>query len=299
MTDTGRRRLGRGLEALLGPTAAPSVVEARADGSLLHLPLAAIRANRFQPRRVFDESALNDLTESLRTAGLLQPVIVRPIAENRYELVAGERRWRAAERLGWREIGAVVRDVDDRTMLTLALVENLQRDQLSAIDEARGYQRLVAEFHVSHDDVGELVGRNRSTVANALRLLKLPDAVQDLLHEGKITGGHARALLQVQSAPEVLRLATMVVEQGTSVRELEDLARGERAPARRARGGQGPRAKQLAPEVRRIEDKLRKRLKTDVFVRARGKGGRLIINFYSSDDLSRLLEEILGEPFDA
>jgi len=296
VTETGgRRRLGRGLEALLGP----SVAEARADGSLVQLPMGAIRPNRFQPRRAFDEGALAELTESLRTAGLLQPVIVRPVSENRYELVAGERRWRAAERLGWREIGAVVRDVDDRTMLTLALVENLQRDQLSAIDEARGYHRLVVEFGVSHEDVGELVGRNRSTVANALRLLKLPDAVQDLLHEGKLTGGHARALLQVRSESEVLRLAIQAVEQGTSVRELEDLARGDRAPARRARAGQGPRVRQLAPEVRRIEDELRKRLKTDVFVRTRGKGGRLIINFYSSDDLSRLLEEILGEPFDA
>lgn len=296
MTETGRRRLGRGLEALMGP----SVAEARADGSLLQLPLGSIRANRYQPRRVFDESALAELTESLRTAGLLQPIIVRPIGDNGYELVAGERRWRAAERLGWREIGAVVREVDDRTMLTLALVENLQRDQLSAIDEARGYQRLVAEFGVSHDDVGELVGRNRSTVANALRLLKLPASVQALLHEGKLTGGHARALLQVRHEPEVLRLATLAAEQGMSVRELEDLARGDRTPARRVRAGRGAKVRPVPPEVRRIEDALRKRLKTDVFVRARGKnGGRLIINFYSSEDLARLLEEMLGEPFNA
>lgn len=295
MTETGgRRRLGRGLEALLGP----SVAEARADGSLVQLPVNGIRPNRYQPRRVFDEAALVELTESLRTAGLLQPVIVRPISENRYELVAGERRWRAAERLGWREIGAVVRDVDDRTMLTLALVENLQRDQLSAIDEARGYQRLVAEFGVSHDDVGELVGRNRSTVANALRLLKLPASVQDLLHEGKLTGGHARALLQIRSESEVLRLAGLAAEQGMSVRELENLARGDRPAAPRTRAGRGARVRQLSPDVRRIEDELRRRLKTDVFVRARGKnGGRVIINFYSSDDLSRLLQEILGKPF--
>jgi ParB family chromosome partitioning protein len=294
VTDAGRRRLGRGLEALLGP----SVAEARADGSLVHLPIANIRPNRFQPRQVFDETALAELTESLRTAGLLQPVIVRPVADNRYELVAGERRWRAAERLGWRDIGAVVRDVDDRTMLTLALVENLQRDQLSPVDEARGYQRLVVEFKVSHDDVGELVGRNRSTVANALRLLKLPADVQELLHQGRLTGGHARALLQVRDEGEVLRLAKLAADQGMSVRELENLARGGRAPVQRARAGRGQRVRQIAPEVRRIEDELRKRLKTDVFVRARGKnGGRVIINFYSSDDLSRLLEELLGEPF--
>lgn len=291
---TGKRRLGRGLEALLGPSAS----EAKADGTLLQIPLEAIRPNRYQPRAVFDEQALGDLAESLRTSGLLQPVIVRSLTDGKFELVAGERRWRAAERLGWRDIGAVVREVDDRTLLTLALVENLQRDQLSPIDEARGYHRLVEEFGVSNDELGEMVGRNRSTVANALRLLRLPASVQELVHMGRLTTGHARALLQLRSDQEMQAVAEQAVEQGLSVRELEHLARGGKAPQRRTRTPRGPRARQAGPEIRRIEDALRRHLKTDVYVTTRGKGGRVTVNFYSPDDLARLLEAILGAPFD-
>ncbi|MBI4420219.1 MAG: ParB/RepB/Spo0J family partition protein, partial [Gemmatimonadetes bacterium] len=228
------------------------------------------------------------------------PVVVRPapLPANGYELIAGERRWRAAEQLGWKDIGAVVREVDDRTLLTLALVENLQRDALSPIDEARGYQRLISEFDVSQHEVGEMVGRDRSTIANALRLLKLPAAVQELLHDGRLSTGHARALLQLPEEVEMTRLAQLVVDQGLSVRELETLARGGRLPQRRARAGRG--ARPLAPDsaIRRVEDALRRRLKTDVFVATRGKGsGRMTINFYSNEDLARLLEIILGEPF--
>ncbi len=293
MTDP-RRRLGRGLEALLGP----SVAEARADGSLAMISLASIRPNPYQPRHAFDETALEELKESLRTSGLLQPVVVRNAPEGGYELIAGERRWRAAERLGWKEIGAVVRDADDKTLLTLALVENLQRDALSPIDEARGYERLVAEFHVSQNELGEMVGRDRSTVANALRLLKLPAAVQELVHSGNLSTGHARALLQVKDEESMAGLAAQAVEQGLSVRELEALVRGDREPQRRARAGGSGTARQVGADVRRVEDALRRRLKTDVFVTTRGKGGRVTMNFYSNDDLARLLHIILGEPFE-
>jgi ParB family chromosome partitioning protein len=293
MTDlVHRRRLGRGLEALLGP----SVAEARADGSLAMVPMGSIRPNPYQPRHVFDETALEELKESLRTAGLLQPIIVRPNGDG-FELIAGERRWRAAERLGWKEIGAVVREVDDRTLLTLALVENLQRDALSPIDEAKGYQRLVNEFNVSQNELGEMVGRERSTVANALRLLKLPEDIQDLVHAQKLSTGHARALLQLKDEMEMSRLGQQSVEQSLSVRELEALVRGDRAPQRRVRKLPGePRISQ-GPDVRRVEDALRKRLKTDVFVTPRGKGGKVTISFYSNDDLARLLHIILGEPY--
>ncbi len=296
MSDVGnRRRLGRGLEALMGP----SIAEARAEGSLAMLPVGSIRPNPYQPRHVFDEAALEELKESLRTAGLLQPVIVRPAAAGGYELIAGERRWRAAERLGWKEIGAVVRDVDDRTLLTLALVENLQRDALSPIDEAKGYHRLIEEFTVSQGELGGMVGRDRSTVANALRLLKLPDDVQDMVHAGQISTGHARALLQLKDGAEMSTLARQAAEQGLSVRELEALVRGDRAPERRARAGRsGSRIRQSGPDVRRVEDALRRRLKTAVFVTPRGKGGRVSITFYSNEDLARLLHIILGEPFE-
>jgi ParB family chromosome partitioning protein len=288
-----KRRLGRGLEALLGPS--PTTPEAAAAGTLLHLPLAQVRPNPYQPRRAFDEDALTELAESLRASGLLQPIVVRP-ANGGYELIAGERRLRAADRLGWSEIGAIVRDVDDRTLLTLALVENLQRDQLSPIDEALGYQRLMGEFGVSQSDLASLVGRSRPAVANALRLLKLPDDVQDLVHRGALSTGHARALLLVQDARALPALARRAVDDDLSVRELEALARGDRAPARRPRAGRRSARKPDA-EVRRVEDALRRYLKTDVFVARRGKGGRVTISFYSNDDLARVLELILGEPF--
>jgi len=289
-----RRRLGRGLEALLGPS--PTTAEAQSDGSLVQVPLGQIRPNPYQPRRAFDPDALAELAESLRVSGLLQPIAVRP-ADGGYELIAGERRLRAADQLGWTEIGAIVRDVDDRTLLTLALVENLQRDQLSPIDEALGYQRLMQEFGVSQSDLAGLVGRSRPAVANALRLLKLPDDVQELVHLGRLSTGHARALLQVTDFRAIPQLARTAVDGELSVRELEALARGDRAPARRPRG-QGRGVRKPDPEVRRVEDALRRRLKTDVFVTRRGKGGRLTINYYSNDDLARLLEVMLGEPFD-
>jgi ParB family chromosome partitioning protein len=291
MTDPHRRRLGRGLEALLGP----SVAEARADGSLATLPMRAIRPNPFQPRHVFNESALEELKESLRTSGLLQPIIVRPAGDG-FELIAGERRWRAAERLGWKDIGAVIREVDDRTLLTFALVENLQRDALSPIDEAKGYQRLVSEFRVSQNELGEMVGRERSTIANALRLLKLPEDVQDLVHSEKLSTGHARALLQLKDDAEMSRLGRESAERGLSVRELEALVRGDRVPTRRVRR-RAADSRPQGPDVRRVEDALRRKLKTDVFVTPRGKGGKVTISFYSNDDLARLLHIILGEPF--
>lgn len=288
-----KRRLGRGLEALLGP--APTTSEAAASGTLVQLPLGQIQPNPYQPRRAFDDDALAELAESLRTSGLLQPIVVRP-ANGGYELIAGERRLRAADRLGWSEIGAIVREVDDRTLLTLALVENLQRDQLSPIDEALGYQRLMAEFGVSQGDLAGLVGRSRPSVANALRLLKLPDAVQDLLHHGTLSTGHGRALLLARDLAAIPALARRAVDDDLSVRELEALARGDRAPARRPRAGRRtPRKPE--PEVRRVEDALRRHLKTDVFLARRGKGGRVTISFYSNDDLARVLELILGEPF--
>jgi len=289
-----RRRLGRGLEALLGPS--PTTVEAQTEGSLVQVPVAQVRPNPYQPRRAFDETALSELAESLRSSGLLQPIVVRP-ANGGYELIAGERRLRAADRLGWTEIGAVVREVDDRTLLTLALVENLQRDQLSPIDEALGYRRLMEEFGVSQTDLADLVGRSRPAVANALRLLKLPDDVQDLVHVGRLTMGHARALLQLTDFRAIPKLAQTAVDEDLSVRELEALARGDRAPERRPRT-QGRAPRKPDAEVRRVEDALRRRLRTDVFVTRRGKGGRLTINYYSNDDLARLLEVILGEPFD-
>jgi ParB family chromosome partitioning protein len=289
----GRRRLGRGLEALLGPTRE----DAERDGSLVELAIGDIRPNPFQPRHDVDPAALDELKASIRQAGLLQPVVVRPMAPGSgFELIAGERRLRACQALGWERIPAVKRDVDDRTALTLALIENLQRDDLSPVDEARGYERLIAEFRLAQQDVADAVGRDRSTVANALRLLKLPVGVLAMLHEGALSVGHARALLALEDPATATALAREAVGQGLSVREVEDRVRGGRAPVRRPRLKRGVGH---APEVRRVEDALRRRLGTDVRVTLRAKGkGQIHIAFYSNDDLARVLELVLGAPFD-
>jgi ParB family chromosome partitioning protein len=285
MTET--KRLGRGLEALLGPITRE---QAEASGTFRELAVTSVRPNPFQPRTRVDEGALAELAASIEASGLLQPVVVRP-ANGAYELIAGERRWRAVQRLGWATVPAVVREADDQTLLTLALVENLQRDDLSPIDEAQGYRRLMDEFALSQVEVARVVGRHRATVANLLRLLKLPEEVQGLLHEGKLSEGHARALLALEQPEAVSRLAKRTVAEGWSVREVESRVRG--GTRRRPR-----EARPLTPEGRRVEEALRRRLGTDVRIHAGRRGrGVLAINYYSNDDLGRLLELILGEPF--
>jgi ParB family chromosome partitioning protein len=210
-----------------------------------------------------------------------------------YQLIAGERRWRAAQKLGWQKIPAVIKEADDRTLLTLALVENLQRDNLSSIEEATSYQRLVDEFQLSQAEVARLVGRDRSTVANALRLLKLPGEVAAMVDDGRLSEGHARALLGLTDRGQLTKLAQDAVAQGWSVRDMETKVRGAR-PA----GTRREPVRQQAPAHRRIEDALRKRLGTDVRVTARRRGrGSLAISYYSEEDLVRVLEVILGEPF--
>lgn len=287
---SGRSRLGRGLEALLGPT---TVADARRAGTLTHIKLDAIRPNPYQPRESVHASGLEELAESMRGSGLLQPAVVRPAGDGTYQLIAGERRWRAAKMLGWEEIPAVVRTVDDRTLLTLALVENLQRDALSPIDEARGYERLIDEFGVSQSEAGELVGRDRSTVANSLRLLKLPKSVQNMVHEGKLSPGHARAILGLGALRDMERVAHVALEKGLSVRAVEEVVRLDAVVKSRRRKGGRP----ADPAIRRVEDALRRRLGTDVRVTTRGKSGKVQINFYSNDDLARILEIVLGEPY--
>lgn len=291
-----KRRLGRGLEALLG---ASTVEEAERSGELRELPIDRIEPNRFQPRRAFDAAALEDLKRSLESSGLLQPVVVRQ-TEKGYELVAGERRWRAARDLGWKRMPAVLRDVDDQTLLTLALVENLQRASLSPIDEAEGYERLARDFGLTHADIADRVGRDRSTVANAVRLLKLPKSVQAFLDAGALTPGHGRALLSLTDEREIVRLAREAVAKDWSVRETETKARAPRKLDGRRAGRSGAAGKGAVPaEVRRIEDALRKRLGTDARVVLTGKSkGHVSLRFYSSDDLGRLLEIILGRRWD-
>jgi len=292
------KRLGRGLEALLGPV---SREQAETSGALKELAVSSIRPNPFQPRTRVDEPALAELTASIEASGLLQPVVVRP-RNGAYELIAGERRWRAVQRLGWRTVPAVVKDADDQTLLTLALIENLQRHDLSAIDEALGYQRLMDEFKIPQAEVARLVGRSRPAIANLLRLLRLPADVRALVHEGKLSEGHARALLTLDDPAAASRLAREAVEQGLSVRDVEARVRGDAPAAVAGKGGlrlRKPHEPHAATaDARRIEDALRKRLGTDVRVTAKRRGRGLVsISYYSNDDLARLLELILGEPF--
>ncbi|HEX9167033.1 MAG TPA: ParB/RepB/Spo0J family partition protein [Gemmatimonadales bacterium] len=292
------KRLGRGLEALLGPI---SRDQAAAAGALRELPVSAIKPNPFQPRRDFDEVALGELASSIEASGLLQPVVVRS-SHGGYELIAGERRWRAVQRLGWQKLPAVVKEVSDQELLTLALIENLQRDELSPIDTARGYERLHEQFKLSHADVARLVGKNRSTVANSLRLLQLPADVQSRVQDRTISEGHARALLAVTDPAELSRLAAQVAEHGWSVRETEALVRGE-GPVAVASGRTTRRTKPpvraVHAEQRRIEDTLRKHLGTDVRITAKRKGrGTITISYYSNDDMARVLELILGRPYE-
>jgi ParB family chromosome partitioning protein len=289
-----KRRLGRGLEALLG---VGTVEEAEREGSLRELTVSDIKPNRYQPRRAFDPEQLKELKDSIAANGLIQPIVVRHAQRgDGYELVAGERRWRAVKELGWKKVPAVVRDVDEQTLLTLALVENLQRASLSPIDEAEGYERLAREFSLSHAQIAHAVGRDRSTVANAIRLLELPKAVQSLLDGGALSAGHARALLSLGDDREIAKVAREAVANGWSVRDTERRTRGEGGAKKKAAKAA---RKALPPEVRRIEDALRKKLGTDVAVSLSGKQkGQLAIRFYSHDDLARLLEVILGRRWD-
>ena len=289
------RRLGRGLEALLGPSARGAATERNA--APLELDVSAIRPNPFQPRTHFDETALNEMVASIQASGLLQPIVVRP-RQGGYELIAGERRWRAIQRLGWEKIPAIVKDVDDRTVLTLALIENLQRDDLSPIEEATSYQRLMDEFAVSQAEVARLVGRDRSTVANALRLLKLPAEVRSMVGDGRLSEGHARALLGLNDAGAIEALARKAIAEGWSVREVEARVRGDRGNGRAGLRSPAPTAASRPTTTRRVEEALRKRLGTDVRVAVGRRGrGHVTLSFYSNDDLARLLELILGEPF--
>jgi ParB family chromosome partitioning protein len=296
MTVSKKRRLGRGLEALLGPTTVP---EAQNAGTLRQIPVHSIKPNPYQPRQTFSQAAIDELASSMASSGLLQPVVLRKVAVGEYQLIAGERRWRAAMQLEWKEIGAVIRDADDRTLLTLALIENLQRDALSAIDEATGYKRLMEDHELSHAEIAQLVGKNRSTIANALRLLNLPSSVQEMVQRGDLQMGHARALLQIADPKEIERIARTVVKLGLSVREAEARARGTRSAHRKVRPRSAHGTNDLSPETRRVEDALRTYLQTDVSITQSVSGkGRLAIDFYSNDDLARVLELVLGRPFD-
>ena len=282
------RRLGRGLEALLGSATGLASSD---EGALKSIPIAQIARNPFQPRHEFNTEELTELEESLKASGLLQPITVRRRAgKDGFELIAGERRLRAAAKLGWREIPAIIKEIDDKAILTLALIENLQRTDLNPIEEGEGYHKLSHEFGLTQQQIAETVGKDRTTITNVVRLLQLPAVVRELLQEGQLTMGHAKVLLAVEDPEEITSLAREVVTEGLTVREIESRLRG--VGTHRSKKTGRPRAiDRQSPEAKRIEERLRRFLQTDAAIKVGPKNrGTLTIHFYSADDLERLLE---------
>ena len=292
--EKSARRLGRGLDALFNAPVEQATA-AREEGALRELEISEISRNPFQPRVSFKPDELRELQESLSSNGLLQPVTVRKTPDGPgFQLIAGERRLRAATNLGWQKIQAVVRDMSDREVLTLALVENLQRSDLNPIEEAKGYDRLIQEFGHTQQTVAEMVGKDRSTVANVLRILHLPELVRELIEEGKLSAGQARPLLGLEDSSRITLFAKQAVQQGWSAREVERRVREVDKPASSGKPGRPRKVDERPAEIRSLEQKLRKHFQTDVMIDLKaGSKGSVTIAFYSADDLERMVE-ILG-----
>lgn len=302
MTSAKKRGLGRGLDALLsGPRdyaadAAPaddgaveSLTQAAPGEAVQSLPIARIERGRYQPRREFDPEALRELAESIVAQGVIQPIVVRPVADGRYEIIAGERRWRASQQAGLAEIPVVVRDVDEPTALAIALIENIQREDLAPLEEAGALQRLQEEFGLTHQQVAEAVGKSRTTVTNLLRLLELGAEAKALLDAGRLEMGHARALLGLKGDTQTLA-ARQVVARGLSVRETERLVRRLQSEEGGAQSGRTPAED---PDIRRLQDDLAERLGARVAIQHGSKGaGKLVIAYNSLDELDGILEHI-------
>jgi ParB family chromosome partitioning protein len=277
---TKARGLGRGLDALLG-----TGNESPRD-SLATLPVGRIRPGRYQPRTRMGQEALAELAASIKTQGLMQPVLVRPVDRDRYELIAGERRWRAAQMAGLQEIPALVREVPDESALAMSLIENIQRESLNPMEEAAGLQRLVDEFRMTHEQAADAVGRSRTATTNLLRLLKLTKPVQAMVMEGVLEMGHARAVLALEGARQI-EAANRVAARGLSVREAEALV------AKMLRGQGARRAQTPDRDLERLEEEVSERLGTTVEIRARRKGGgKLIVHYSSLDHLDQLLKKL-------
>ncbi|HZX28056.1 MAG TPA: ParB/RepB/Spo0J family partition protein [Telluria sp.] len=278
--------LGRGLEALLGGDGAEMTTKAD-PGTPSTLPVTQMQAGKYQPRTRMDEGALAELAASIKTQGIMQPVLVRPIAGDRYEIIAGERRFRAAQIAGLDTIPVLVRDVDDQAAAAMALIENIQREDLNPLEEAQGIQRLINEFHFTHEQAANSVGRSRSAVSNLLRLINLAAPVQTMLMAGDIDMGHARALLAVDSATQIT-LANQVVAKRLSVRETEKLVARALDEANSPQGAK--REKEKSGDIVRLEEELSDKLATPVVFKMGAKGkGQLIIDFANLDVLDTVL----------
>ncbi len=277
--STKPRGLGRGLDALLGGDAAPR-------DSLLTLPVSHIRPGRYQPRTRMDQQALAELAASIRSQGLMQPLLVRPVDRDRYELIAGERRWRAAQMAGLEEVPVLVREVPDEAALAMSLIENIQRENLNPMEESAGLQRLIGEFKMTHEQAADAVGRSRSATTNLLRLLRLAKPVQEMLMDRALEMGHARALLALDPARQI-EAGNRVAARGLSVRETEALVQSMlkgRATRRKARADR---------DIARLEEEVSERLGTTVEIRPGRRGtGKVLVHYSSLDHLGELLKKL-------
>lgn len=300
--STKKSALGRGLGALLdgnNTNAAPaenvvSSNEALAGqqkgiaGAVAQVPLNQIEANPFQPRTEFDETALKELAESIQMQGIIQPITVRKMGPDKYQIISGERRYKASRLAGLTSIPAYVRTANDQSMLEMALVENIQRENLNALEIAISYQRLIEECKLTQESLGERVGKERSTVTNYLRLLKLPPQIQFAIRDGRLTMGHARAILGVDDIGMQLKIFNDILENDLSVRKVEDLVR-QNAPKKAGKKEKGKT--QWDVEIRNLEDRLEHRYETKVEIKHKDNGnGQIIINYFSNDDLTRLMD---------
>ncbi|KAB7624222.1 ParB/RepB/Spo0J family partition protein [Alkalilimnicola sp. S0819] len=278
-----RRGLDRGLDELLGDAGYDGLDD---RGELKSLPVEFLVRGRYQPRTEFDPAALQELADSIKAQGVVQPIVVRPLSEDRYEIVAGERRWRAAQLAGLAEIPALVRDIPDEAAVAVALIENIQREDLNPLEEAAALHRLTDEFGMTHQRVADAVGRSRASVSNLLRLLELAPEVKRLVAERRLEMGHARALAALPQ-PEQARAALQVAERGLTVRATEALVR------KLLEGETAPRPKAVDPDLRRLQDELGERLGAAVKIQHNAKGrGKLVIEYTSLDELDGILEHI-------
>jgi ParB family chromosome partitioning protein len=286
-----KRGLGKGLSALI-PSKKTAAITAipHPEGIERFLKLSEIKPNRFQPRRSFREAELAELMDSIKEKGVIEPVIVRRSGSG-YELIAGERRLRACQKLGQEKIPAIIRQAGDQEALEIALIENIQRENLNPIEESRGYERLAREFSLTQEALSKKVGKERSTVANSLRLLALPDEIQKMLEDDQLTAGHARALLTLSDKRKQLSLAQTIISKGLSVREAENLAKGE--PIKSAKSSDVKTPRQLDQHFTNIQNEIQRTLGTRVRIVPQGKNkGKIEVEYYSANDFERILQKL-------
>ncbi len=288
-----RQALGRGLEALIPLQGDPDQQVVNPD-SVAHVAIDRIVPNPFQPRQDFDPQELEELAASVLEKGIIQPILVRPKSDGQFELVAGERRWRAAKLSGLAQVPVVVRPMNDAESLEIAIIENVQRADLNPVEEALAYQQLINEFTLTQDEVAQKVGKNRSSVSNTLRLLKLPQAVLNKVRDGRLSEGHARALLSIEDIDLMERLADKILRDNLSVRETEKIAGGMKSAPAESKPGKAHKTDFKDPHTRHLEDELKRKLGTQVKVLPKSASkGKIEIDYYSLEDLDRIIS-ILG-----